>query len=60
MNDSAVSQNSPDKDQADTDNPQSGADNPRDDSNTNADAGGSGVWEASNSFCEHAVPWFGS
>ena len=50
VNDSAVSQNSPDKDQADTDNPQSGADNPRDDSNTNADAGGSGVWEASNSF----------
>ena len=41
MNDSAVSQNSPDKDQADTDKAQ-------DDSDT--DAGGSGAWEASNSF----------
>ena len=48
VNDSAVSQNSPDKDQANTDKPQSDADNPQDDSNTNA--GGSGVWEASNSF----------
>ena len=41
-------QNSSDKDQAHTDKPQSGAANPRDDSNTNV--GGSGVWEASNSF----------
>ena len=41
VNDSAVSQNSPDKDQANTDKPQN-------DSDTNA--GGSGVWEASNSF----------
>ena len=56
VNDSAVSQNSPDKDQADTDNPQSGAANPRDDSNTNADAGGSGVWEASNSFVNMLSP----
>ena len=43
VNDSAVSQNSPDK-------AQSGAANPQDDSGNNADAGGSGVWEASNSF----------
>jgi len=56
VNDSAVSQNSSDKDQADTDNPQSGADNPQDDSNTNADAGGSGVWEASNSFVNMLSP----
>ena len=48
VNDSAVSQNSPDKDQANTDKPQSDAANPQDDSGT--DAGGSGVWEASNSF----------
>ena len=43
VSDSAVSQNGPDNDQADTDKPQN-------DSNTNVDAGGSGVWEASNSF----------
>ena len=60
VNDSAVSQNSPDKDQADTDNPQSGAANPQDDSGTadNADTntGGSGVWEASNSFVNMLSP----
>ena len=54
VNNSAVSQNSPDNDQANTDKPQSSADNPQDDSGTadNADTntGGSGVWEASNSF----------
>ena len=49
VNDSAVSQNSSDKDQADTDNPQS-------DANTNADAGGPGVWEASNSFVNMLSP----
>ena len=54
VNDSAVSQNSPDNDQADTDNPQSSADNPQDDSNTNV--GGSGVWEASNSFVNMLSP----
>ena len=54
VNDSAVSQNSPDKDQADTDNPQSGAANPQDDPDT--DAGGSGVWEASNSFVNMLSP----
>ena len=48
VNDSAVSQNSPDKDQVNTDKAQSGAANPQDDSGNNA--GGSGVWEASNSF----------
>ena len=48
VSDSAVSQNSPDKDQANTDNPQSGAANPQDDSGNNADD--PGVWEASNSF----------
>ena len=30
--------------------------NPQDDSNTNADAGGSGVWEASNSFVNMLSP----
>ena len=54
VNDSAVSQNSPDKDQAHTDNPQSGAANPQDDPDT--DAGGSGVWEASNSFVNMLSP----
>ena len=48
VNDSAVSQNSPDNDQANTDKAQSDAANPQDDSGNNA--GGSGVWEASNSF----------
>ena len=48
VNDSAVSQNSPDKDQANTDEAQSDTDNPQNDSGT--DVGGSGVWEASNSF----------
>ena len=56
VNDSAVSQNSSDNDQADTDNPQSGAANPRDDSGNNADVGGSGVWEASNSFVNMLSP----
>ena len=56
VNDSTVSQNSPDNDQANTDKPQSSADNPQDDSNTNADAGGSGVWEASNSFVNMLSP----
>ena len=56
VSDTAVSQNSPDKDQADTDNPQSSAANPQDDSNTNADAGGPGVWEASNSFVNMLSP----
>ena len=50
VNDSAVSQNSSDKDQANTDKPQSSADNPQNGSGNNADAGGPGVWEASNSF----------
>ena len=54
VNDSAVSQNSPDKDQADTDKAQSGAANPQDDSGNNA--GGSGVWEASNSFVNMLSP----
>ena len=49
VNDSAVSQNSSDKDQANTDKPQN-------DSNTNVDAGGSGVWEASNSFVNMLSP----
>ena len=48
VNDSAVSQNSPDNDQANTDKAQSDAANPQDDSGNNA--GGSGVWEASDSF----------
>ena len=56
VNDSAVSQNSPDKDQADTDNPQSDSANPQNDSDNNADAGGSGVWEASNSFVNMLSP----
>ena len=54
VNDSAVSQNSPDKDQANTGKPQSDAANPRDDSGT--DVGGSGVWEASNSFVNMLSP----
>ena len=54
VNDSAVSQNSPDKDQADTDKAQSGAANPQDDSGNNV--GGSGVWEASNSFVNMLSP----
>jgi len=54
VNNSAVSQNSPDKDQADTDNPQSGAANPQNDSGNNV--GGSGVWEASNSFVNMLSP----
>jgi len=54
VNDSAVSQNSPDKDQANTDKAQSDAVNPQDDSNTNV--GGSGVWEASNSFVNMLSP----
>ena len=33
-----------------SDDSQADSENPQDDSNTNADAGGSGVWEASNSF----------
>ena len=45
---SASPQNSSDKDQANTGKPQSDAVNPQDDSGNNA--GGSGVWEASNSF----------
>ena len=56
VNDSAVSQNSPDNDQADTDNPQSDSANPQNDSDNNADAGGSGVWEASNSFVNMLSP----
>ena len=60
VNDSAVSQNSPDKNQARTDKPQSDAINPQDDSGTadNADTntGGSGVWEASNSFVNMLSP----
>ncbi|MFC2586348.1 MAG: DUF6531 domain-containing protein, partial [Corynebacterium matruchotii] len=47
VNDSAVSQNSFDKDQANTANPQ-------DDSDTNADS--PGVWEASNSFVNMLSP----
>ena len=54
VNDSTVSQNSPDKDQANTDKPQSSADNPQNDSGT--DVGGSGVWEASNSFVNMLSP----
>ncbi|WP_314859447.1 RHS repeat-associated core domain-containing protein [uncultured Corynebacterium sp.] len=54
VSDSAVSQNSPDKDQANTDNPQSGAANPQDDSGNNADD--PGVWEASNSFVNMLSP----
>ena len=60
VNDSAVSQNSPDKDQVNTDKAQSDAANPQDDSGTadNADTntGGSGVWEASNSFVNMLSP----
>ena len=55
VNDSAVSQNSPDND-----NPQSGAANPQDDSGTadNADTNTDdpGVWEASNSFVNMLSP----
>ena len=54
VSDSAVSQNGPDNDQADTDKPQSDTDNPRDDLGTNV--GGSGVWEASNSFVNMLSP----
>ena len=54
VSDSAVSQNGPDNDQANTDKPQSDTDNPQDDSDT--DAGGSGVWEASNSFVNMLSP----
>ena len=54
VSDSAVSQNGPDNDQADTDKPQSDTDNPRDVLGTNV--GGSGVWEASNSFVNMLSP----
>ena len=54
VNDSTVSQNSPDKDQANTDKAQSDAANPQNNSNDNA--GGSGVWEASNSFVNMLSP----
>ena len=50
VGDSDTVQNNSDNDQANTDKAQSDAANPQNDSNTNADAGGSGVWEASNSF----------
>ena len=53
---SASPQNSSDNDQANTDKAQSDAANPQNDSNTNADAGGSGVWEASNSFVNMLSP----
>ena len=60
VSDSAVSQNSSDKDRANTDKAQSNAANPQDDSGTadNADTntGGSGVWEASNSFVNMLSP----
>ena len=54
VNDSAVSRNSSDKDQVNTDKAQSDAANPQDDSGNNA--GGSGVWEASNSFVNMLSP----
>ena len=47
--DADVSQNGSDNSQADSENPQN-------DSNNNADAGGSGVWEASNSFVNMLSP----
>ena len=60
VHNSAVSQNSSDKDQVNTGKPQSGAGHPRDDSGTadNADTNtdGSGVWEASNSFVNMLSP----
>ena len=60
VHNSAVSQNSSDKDQVNTGKPQSGAGHPQDDSGTadNADTNtdGSGVWEASNSFVNMLSP----
>ena len=69
VNDSAVSQNNSGNghtssdDQVDTDGSRDGSDdsqadsdNPQNDSNTNVDAGGSGVWEASNSFVNMLSP----
>jgi len=47
-------QSDADNPQSDADNPQSDADNPQDDSGNNA--GGSGVWEASNSFVNMLSP----
>ena len=49
VNDSAVSQNSPDKDQANTDKAQDDS-GTADNADTNTNVDGSGVWEASNSF----------
>ncbi len=40
----------------DSDDSQADSENPQNDSNTNADAGGSGVWEASNSFVNMLSP----
>ena len=54
VGDSDTVQNNSDNDQANTDKAQSDAANPRDDSDTNAD--GSGVWEASNSFVNMLSP----
>ena len=48
-------QNNSDNDQTSSDD-HIDADGSRDDSNTNADAGGSGVWEASNSFVNMLSP----
>ena len=60
VHNSAVSQNSSDKDQVNTGKPQSGAGHPQDDSGTadNADTNtdGPGVWEASNSFVNMLSP----
>ena len=49
VGDSDTTQNNSGNDQASSDDRVDSA-NPQNDSNTNADAGGSGVWEASNSF----------
>jgi len=49
VGDSDTTQNNSDNDQTSSDDRVDSA-NPQNDSNTNADAGGSGVWEASNSF----------
>ena len=49
VGDSDTTQNNSDNDQTSSDD-RVDSTNPQNDSNTNADAGGSGVWEASNSF----------
>ena len=55
VGDSDTTQNNSDNDQTSSDD-RVDSTNPQNDSNTNADAGGSGVWEASNSFVNMLSP----